>query len=101
MDMNKLIDDPDSQNVLLISRSNLDDLLAKVIVIKEENTLVSDMIRVLKYKEKIFIQELTDKNEVALRSTESLESAMVFVRNRMETYEKMWDGCGCKINYYK
>ena len=23
-----------------------------------------------------------------------------FVRGRMETYDKMWDGCGCKVDYY-
>jgi hypothetical protein len=23
-----------------------------------------------------------------------------FVRQRMEQYERMWDGCGCKVDYY-
>ncbi len=24
-----------------------------------------------------------------------------FVRERLETYERMWDGCGCKVEYYR
>jgi len=29
------------------------------------------------------------------------EAAMrAFVRERMDTYERMWDGCGCKVDYY-
>lgn len=23
-----------------------------------------------------------------------------FVKERLETYERMWDGCGCKVDYY-
>jgi len=28
------------------------------------------------------------------------EEAHVFVAKRMEEYERMWDGCGVKIDYY-
>lgn len=29
------------------------------------------------------------------------EAAMrEFVRERLDTYERMWDGCGCKVDYY-
>ena len=59
------------------------------------------MIRILKYDNSIVIQELSDKNEVVLRLAGSIESAVLFVQKRMETYDKMWDGCGCKIYYYK
>jgi hypothetical protein len=24
-----------------------------------------------------------------------------FVRDRLDTYERMWDGCGCKVEYYR
>jgi hypothetical protein len=23
-----------------------------------------------------------------------------FVRERLEAYDRMWDGCGCKVDYY-
>ncbi len=24
-----------------------------------------------------------------------------FVTDRLDTYERMWDGCGCKVEYYR
>jgi len=101
MNLDKIIYDLTLKNVLLISHKVLDDLLTMVIVLKEENTLVNGIIRILKYNNSVIIQELSDKNEIVLRLAESLEGAILFVQKRMETYDKMWDGCGCKINYYE
>jgi hypothetical protein len=28
------------------------------------------------------------------------DEARQFVRQRIEQYERMWDGCGCKVDYY-
>jgi hypothetical protein len=35
------------------------------------------------------VRLLADEGEAAAR-----------VRDRLETYDKMWDGCGCKVDYY-
>jgi hypothetical protein len=55
----------------------------------------------MSYNGRTFTQELTLKNEVALRGFESLQKAQEFVTDRLAVYEKMWDGCGCKVDYYK
>jgi len=36
------------------------------------------------------IRRLTDEAEVRR-----------FVQDRLDTYERMWDGCGCKVEYYR
>jgi len=28
------------------------------------------------------------------------KEADLFIDERMETYDRMWDGCGCKVDYY-
>jgi len=28
------------------------------------------------------------------------DEARAFIRDRLDTYDRMWDGCGCKIDYY-
>jgi hypothetical protein len=66
----------------------------------EKNTLISDYIRIVKIEGKIVVQEKTDKNEIALHLFDSEEEAEKFVEERLDTYEKMWDGCGCKVRYY-
>ncbi len=30
---------------------------------------------------------------------DGVEAAQEFVAARLETYERMWDGCGCKVDY--
>ncbi len=38
--------------------------------------------------------------ERVLRRLADEEDVKRFVRMRLEEYERMWDGCGCKIDYY-
>jgi hypothetical protein len=35
-----------------------------------------------------------------VRLLSNSEAVRGFVKERMEQYERMWDGCGCKIDYY-
>ncbi len=35
-----------------------------------------------------------------VRPLPSSEAAAEFVRERLAQYERMWDGCGCRIDYY-
>jgi hypothetical protein len=39
-------------------------------------------------------------DERAVRRFASHEEANQFVQQRLKDYERMWDGCGCKIDYY-
>jgi hypothetical protein len=29
------------------------------------------------------------------------QEVRAFVQDRLDTYERMWDGCGCKVEYYR
>ena len=100
MKIDELVDKLKIQKLLILPLENLSEILKQVTVIEDKDTLMSDHIRILKWKEKILIQEATSKNELAIRIAESVEDANRFINERMETYERMWDGCGCKVNYY-
>ena len=39
-------------------------------------------------------------NERVIRYLADMDEVRRFVTDRLETYERMWDGCGCKIDYY-
>ncbi len=90
-----------NQNMLLLPSDDLDVILSNTEVIDDKDTLMSDHIRILKDNDAVFVQEITNKNELSIRKMESAAEAELFVEKRMETYEKMWDGCGCKVNYYE
>jgi hypothetical protein len=35
-----------------------------------------------------------------IRLLADADGAEQLVRRRLETYDKMWDGCGCKVDYF-
>lgn len=78
----------------------LNNILAYSEIIFEKNTIISDFIRILRIRKHIVVQEMTDKNEIALHLYEDEQKAMTLVNERLDIYEKMWDGCGCKVKYY-
>ncbi len=100
MKIDEIIEKLKKQKPLILPLNNLDEIFKQVLVIEDKDTLMSNHIRILKWKENILIQEVTSKNELAIRIADSVEDANRFVNERMETYERMWDGCGCKVNYY-
>lgn len=101
MSVSEILTSVNSNPYTVINKEELDIFLACSTVIKEVDTCLSDFIRILKYNDEIFFQELTDKNEILLRRMDSLEDAEKLLRERLDFYERKWDGCGCKINYYE
>jgi hypothetical protein len=83
-----------------LTSEELDELLAAATIVREEDSCISGMLRILRLENgTIVVQEETPKKEVLVRTRPSLEAAQEFVSGRLEVYERMWDGCGCKINY--
>lgn len=78
----------------------LDEVFKDFHIIFEADTGLSDKIRILEKDDRYFIQETTNKNEILFRRMKNLTEAKGLVKHRMEIYEKMWDGCGCKVDYY-
>lgn len=100
MDIDKLINEMQGKLVHPMNSADSDDLLNNCEIILERDTLISGFIRILKYKNYYITQETTDKNEVVLRLFEQCKDAEALVQDHLETYDMMWDGCGCKVNYY-
>ena len=86
---------------LIIDEDNLKSVLDNSETLRVEDTYLSDFIRVIKYDEKLFVQETTIKKEILIRKMDSMKDADFFVQERLDYYERKWDGCGCKIDYYE
>ncbi|MCZ2269889.1 MAG: hypothetical protein LC124_13650 [Ignavibacteriales bacterium] len=86
---------------IIIEEHELHTVLKDAEILREENTYLSDHIRLLKYNGILFIQEITFKKEVLLRKMDSMKDADSFIQERLDYYERKWDGCGCKIDYYE
>lgn len=85
----------------IINKEELQEFISSSQLIKEVDTHLSDFIRILEYNNEIFIQEMSNKNEIIIRKMFSLEQAEQFIKERLDFYDRKWDGCGCKINYYE
>lgn len=86
---------------IIIEEHELHTVLKDAEILREENTYLSDHIRLLIYNDILFIQEITFKKEVLLRKMDSMKDADSFIQERLDYYERKWDGCGCKIDYYE
>lgn len=67
----------------------------------EKDTLISGYIRIFMHKKYYFFQETTPKGEILIRKFLDQVDAESLIEKRLNIYEKMWDGCGCKIDYYE
>jgi len=44
--------------------------------------------------------ETPSDREVVVRPLADPAAALAFVTDRLAQYERMWEGCGCRIDYY-
>lgn len=99
--MNIFFEKLKTKKYLIISESDLAELLNSSQIILERDTRLRDYIRILKLKDGFLLQETTNQGEIILRKFTNEADALKIVNDRLEIYDKMWDGCGCKINYYE
>lgn len=83
-----------------LNPEDLDYLLRETEILIERDTLISGFIRILKYENFFLTQETTDKNKVVLRLFKTRQDAESMINDHLDTYEQMWNGCGCKVDYY-
>jgi hypothetical protein len=82
-----------------VSSGELESLLTRARALRCESPTLAGPIRILAVGESIMVQEQTPQGQLFLRDMPSLEAAQRFVDDRLATYERMWDGCGCKVDY--
>ena len=99
--MEKIINQLKNKNLVILKKDELEEIIFQCEVVKEEDTFLSGKIRILKFETVIIIQEENTKDEIILRLFKSIADAEEFINKRLQTYNNMWDGCGCKVNYYE
>ncbi len=85
--------------ILALDRKDLEKLLDDSDTIRADDTCVAGWIRILTLGGHVLVQEEAPEGDVLIRRFDSHETAERFVEQRLATYERMWDGCGCKIDY--
>jgi len=86
---------------VIISEEQFEKLKKSSKLIYEENTLISDFIRIFQKNEFYIFQEKTPKGDILIRKFNNESEAKHLLNNRLDIYEKMWNGCGCRIDYFE
>ncbi|MBN1824816.1 MAG: hypothetical protein JW958_01035 [Candidatus Eisenbacteria bacterium] len=98
---NEILARLEEESVLEVTLEEWEGFLAEAEKIREEKPILSEAIRVLRIGGRIVVQETSNRKEILLRRFAGVEEADAFVRDRMDTYDRMWDGCGCRVDYYE
>lgn len=100
MNLGKLLTDLADSPVLQINAEDLQDVLGQSQILHEAETQFAGSVRILELEGHILVQEQLERSGVFLvRELRTRGEADRFLNERLETYERMWDGCGCKIDY--
>ncbi|MGD2154704.1 MAG: hypothetical protein PVG79_15650 [Gemmatimonadales bacterium] len=70
-------------------------------IVERHDTLVAGELLIVRCEAGLAAVEQPAPQERVLRLLSDTEQARLFVEARLEAYERMWDGCGCKVEYYK
>jgi len=101
MTENDLLAKLQNQSVIEISRADLVSLLENAVVLRSEDTGLAGWCRILSLEGGLLFQEETPRSEILVRKMNSRRVADQLAEDRLATYERMWDGCGCRIDYFK
>ena len=96
-----IVEQLQEQALISIDGRHLPVLLEESDVLRADDTCLAGWIRILSTGPLVVVQEETPDGEILLRRFASREAAERFVEYRLSAYERMWDGCGCKIDYHE
>ena len=101
MDLLSFLNQKTSLAYIKISEKQFEELNRLSKLIFEENTLIADCIRIYQLNGFYIFQEKTLEGEILVRKYMDESEAKKLLNKRLNIYEKMWNGCGCKIDYFK
>lgn len=101
MNLEGLVKKLRKQTVQSVKKEDLIDVLSAAEVVAESDTHFSGPIRILSLAGMLIVQEQTPEGEIILRRVPSRREADRFVADRLAAYDRMWDGCGCRIDYHR
>lgn len=98
--MKAILEKLQEKNVYKITESELSEILERSRLEKEVSTGLAGPIKILQQAdiEKRLIVETDQSGDHFIRLLEP-EYIQEFINERLSVYDKMWDGCGCKVFY--
>ncbi len=84
-----------------LSRSEWEALAPHFPEVERHNTQLAGSLLVVRIGEELAAVEEPSREARVARRLGSPEAARDFVQKRLAEYERMWDGCGVKVDYFE
>jgi hypothetical protein len=89
-----------SERIVPISASDWAELAGGLVELERHDTLVAGYLLIVRGTSGLAAVEQPSPDQRVVRLLSDDQEARRFVQDRLEQYERMWDGCGCKVDYY-
>jgi len=90
----------DAERIIVMTSDAWDAIADAFEEIERHATGIAGDLLIVRSGETVAAVEQPSPKERVLRKLEDAQAACLFVQERMVKYERMWDGCGCRIDYY-
>ena len=68
--------------------------------VERHDTIVAGDLLIVRTDAGLAAVEQPRSGERVVRLLGGIDAVRPFVQQRLSLYERMWDGCGCKVDYY-
>ena len=83
-----------------LTASEWEELAHRFPVVERHPTQLAGDLLIVGLDDALVAVESPSRDARVARLLGGEDQARAFVARRMEEYERMWDGCGVKVNYY-
>lgn len=86
--------------IVCVSEQDWESLADSYEQIESHDTVVAGDLLIVRTDVGLAAVEQPRSGERVVRVLGGVDAVLPFVQGRLQLYERMWDGCGCKVDYY-
>jgi hypothetical protein len=101
MDAQQLQRGLEAGEIVRLDRDDWDSCRDRFRVMERHDTGLRGELLIVAGAAGLAVVEEPSTVERVVRPLPSLQAARELLADRLATYDRMWDGCGCKIDYYR
>ena len=90
----------DTEGIVRIPAAVWSEIASGYEEVERHSTFVAGDLLIVRAGSRLAAVEAPSSGERVVRRLANSEEVRRFVGQRLDQYERMWDGCGCKVDYY-
>jgi hypothetical protein len=88
------------QRIVKLSAEEWERVADHFVVLETHDTRLAGKLLLVRDGRGLAAVEQPAPGRRVIRRLDGESEARAFIQERLDTYDRMWDGCGCKIDYF-